>query len=147
MELMMGRLALALTLHVDRALTQAPQPCLKWRCFQRTNLFAVYPFLYDTPGAHSQWSAHLCRSPNPSSCNPYPKKWSHIIPGLAWCHTVLLNTKHGVQNSVYEYEARFIFGLPWNSGVTVLYLLITEALLLVICWSCFRKLAPGYWKH
>lgn len=142
-ELMVDCLALALTPDVARA--QAPQPCPKWRCFQGTNLFAVYPFLDDTPGAHSQWGSHLCLSPNPSSYNLYPKKWRHIILDLALCHTVLLKPKHGVQNSVYDYEARFIFGLPRNSDVTVLYLLITEALLLVICWFC--KLIPGYWKH
>lgn len=53
---------------------------------------------------------HLCLPPNPSSYSLYPLSdcW-HITLGLA-----LLNTKHGVQQSVYEYGVRFIFELPWN---------------------------------
>lgn len=32
--------------------------------------------------------------------------------GLYFLGLALLNTKHGVQKSMYEYEVRFIFGLP-----------------------------------
>lgn len=148
-ELLMGCLALALTWDLDRTLAQPPPPALsQMKMFSRDKPFLQWsPSFTTTPGAHSQRESHFCLSPNPNSHKLYPEKWRHVILGLASCQTVLLNTKRGFQNSMHKHEARFIFGWPWNSESTVLSLLITEALLLVICWSCFCKQTPGYWKH
>lgn len=75
-------------------------------------------------------------SPNSSSSSLY-------FLGLA-----LLNTKHGVQKSAYEYQIYdyqcMKSDLSLGCQEMWLYLLVTEAPLPVICWSRLCNLDLGY---
>lgn len=72
----------------------------------QTKMFSRDKFFCNVP--LSSWhcrcslprSSHFCLSPTTNSYNIYPKNLRHVILGFAFCHTVLLNTKHHVQNSV-----------------------------------------------